>query len=383
MKGTVVQRGSGWSVVIDMPRQNGKRRQKWYSGYKTEEEANNALIKIQADMIDGIEVDDATMKVSVYLKRWLAQIGPQVRPSSYEFYKWAINRLIKELPDVQLGRLKPIHIQDAIARIQAPNPENQKSLAGTSNKHLIKTLSMALNRAVKLDLIRGNPCEKVEMPRASEHSTTIFTNDQMLMLLSEIADTELQIPVTIAISCGMRRGEVCGLRWRDVDLARLTLYVMHSLDREKGRGLVLKKVKTNTSSRTVTLPPSVNEMLRQESERQKSLGIHSEDGYVWCWPDGRPYDPDYLYHLYTDKLTECNLPHARFHDLRHMHATMLLKAGVPLKVVSERLGHSSPVFTAKVYQHVLPSMQEAAAAATESILIGNPECARLPEVSED
>ena len=379
MKGTVIQRGNGWSVVIDMPRQAGKRRQKWYSGYKTEEEASNALIKIQADLIDGIEVDDATVKVAVYLKRWLSQVKPQVRPSSYEFYTWAIERLVKELPDVQLGRLRPIQIQDAIARLQDPNHGNQKSLSGTSTKHVLKTLSMALDRAVKHGLLRTNPCDNVAMPRANEHSTTIFTNEQMLKFLNEIADTELQIPVTIAIACGMRRGEVCGLRWRDVDLDHHTLYVMHSLDREKGRGLVLKKVKTNTSSRTVTLPPSVTEMIRQERDRQISLGIHAEDGYVWCWPDGRPYDPDYLYHQYADKLADCNLPHARFHDLRHMHATMLLKAGVPLKVVSERLGHSSPVFTAKVYQHVLPAMQQAAATATENILLGSPECDKLPE----
>ena len=383
MKGTVKQRGKGWSVIIDLPREGGKRRQKWYSGYKTEEEAEKGLIKILNDLNDGIEIDDATVKVAVYLKRWLNQVKPQVRPSSYDFYAWAIERLIKVLPDVQLGRLRPIQIQDAIAKLQDSDSGNRKSLSGTSAKHALKTLSMALERATKHGLIRANPCDDVVMPRASEHSTTIFTNDQTLKFLNEIADTELQIPVTIAIACGMRRGEVCGLRWRDVDLNHHTLYVMHSLDREKGRGLVLKTVKTNTSSRTVTLPPSVTEMLRQERDRQISLGIHSEDGYVWCWPDGRPYDPDYLYHQFSDKLADCNLPHARFHDLRHMHATMLLKAGVPLKVVSERLGHSSPVFTAKVYQHVLPAMQQAAATATEKILIGGPEGGKLPEVSED
>ena len=383
MKGTVKQRGKGWCVIIDLPREGGKRRQKWYSGYKTEEEAEKGLIKILNDLNDGIEIDDATVKVAVYLKRWLSQVKPQVRPSSYDFYAWAIERLIKVLPDVQLGRLRPIQIQDAIAKLQDSDSGNRKSLSGTSAKHALKTLSMALDRATKHGLIRANPCDDVVMPRASEHSTTIFTNDQTLKFLTEIADTELQIPVTIAIACGMRRGEVCGLRWRDVDLNHHTLYVMHSLDREKGRGLVLKTVKTNTSSRTVTLPPSVTEMLRQERDRQISLGIHSEDGYVWCWPDGRPYDPDYLYHQFSDKLADCNLPHARFHDLRHMHATMLLKAGVPLKVVSERLGHSSPVFTAKVYQHVLPAMQQAAATATEKILIGGPEGGKLPEVSED
>ena len=383
MKGTVKQRGKGWCVIIDLPREGGKRRQKWYSGYKTEEEAEKGLIKILNDLNDGIEIDDATVKVAVYLKRWLNQVKPQVRPSSYDFYAWAIERLIKVLPDVQLGRLRPIQIQDAIAKLQDSDSGNRKSLSGTSAKNVLKTLSMALERATKHGLIRANPCDDVVMPRASEHSTTIFTNDQTLKFLTEIADTELQIPVTIAIACGMRRGEVCGLRWRDVDLNHHTLYVMHSLDREKGRGLVLKTVKTNTSSRTVTLPPSVTEMLRQERDRQISLGIHSEDGYVWCWPDGRPYDPDYLYHQFSDKLADCNLPHARFHDLRHMHATMLLKAGVPLKVVSERLGHSSPVFTAKVYQHVLPAMQQAAATATEKILIGGSEGGKLPEVSED
>jgi integrase len=174
----------------------------------------------------------------------------------------------------------------------------------------------------------------------------------------------------LALYTGMRRSEILGLRWTAVDLNAKTVSVVETLQRILGKGMMTLQPKTGKSRRLVSLPPSAAALLSglkiKQQEQRQSLGLAwQESDYVFCLPDGRPYFPDRVSLAFAEIIKETGLPHIRFHDLRHTHATMMMKQGVNPKVVSERLGHASVVITLDTYSHVLPGLQEEAALGFE------------------
>jgi integrase len=221
-------------------------------------------------------------------------------------------------------------------------------------------------------MIPNNPCEAVDPPRKEKYQAKVYTPEQLKSLLETVKNTHINLPVVLAVTCGLRRGEVCGIRWQDVDLDKCILFVRNSLDCENNQ-LVIHSVKTSSSERSVKLPQLALDSLKKEKRQQaedklRAGGIYEDKDFCWTWDDGRPYNPDYLYKTFRKVLAKNDLPHIRFHDLRHSHATFLLLAGVPIKVISERLGHSSTRFTQDIYSHVLPQMQEQAANEVDKIL---------------
>lgn len=174
------------------------------------------------------------------------------------------------------------------------------------------------------------------------------------------------------MSTGLRRGELLALRWQNIDLEKGMLYVTQTLTVTQQQGLIFKTPKTGKSRRSVTLPPSAVEALREHRRRQTEerlrLGpVWQDHDLVFPGPDGRPWHPDTFTSSFRDLCARAGVQ-ARLHDLRHTHATQLLKAGVHAKIVTERLGHSSIGITLDTYSHVLPGMQDEAAARTEAAL---------------
>jgi len=228
-----------------------------------------------------------------------------------------------------------------------------------------------LRQAVRRQLLARNPAEAVRPPRPARAPVRTLDEEQTTRLLKTAQGTRLHVPVLVAVMTGLRRGKLLALRWSDMDLEAATLSVTQTL-RVTHNGLVFAPPKTGKSRRLLALPPLVVEALREHRRRQLEdrlrLGpVWQEHGLVFPGPDGRPWHPATLSCSFRELCKRAGME-IRFHDLRHSHATQLLKAGVHPKIVNEWLGHSTVGITLDIYSHLLPGMQEEAVGRLEAAL---------------
>jgi integrase len=238
--------------------------------------------------------------------------------------------------------------------------------------HLHRILKQALSTAVRWNLIVSNPAEKVDPPKVERSKMRALDAAETAVLIAHFRGTRMFIPVLLAVLCGLRRGEIAALRWCSVDLARRQLSVAQSTEQTKS-GTRLKETKSGRA-RTVALPSLVVDELRKHRARQGEellkIGVRTNDEiHIVAQEDGAPLQPNSLTHEFVRLLAKAKvLPKMRFHDLRHTHATHLLTNGAHPKVAQERLGHSSVGITLDLYSHVLPGMQEDAAAKVDAAI---------------
>jgi integrase len=243
-------------------------------------------------------------------------------------------------------------------------------------------LREALKQAVRWQLVAHNVADAVEPPRPEFHEINALDEARTIWLLDAAEGTRLHTPMLLAISTGMRRGEILGLRWQDIDLVSGLVSVRRSLQETKA-GVSFKEPKSRRSRRPITLPSLAIEMLKahQESQLKTKLALGSEyqhNDLICCRDDGSVWPPSAFTSAYRDLLRRRKIGNVRFHDLRHSHASQLLRSGVSPKVISERLGHSKVGFTLDVYSHLLPGMQEEAASRIDAGLRAALEKQRRP-----
>ena len=246
--------------------------------------------------------------------------------------------------------------------------------AGKAPRTVVQTyrvLSSALKQAVRWQLIAVNPASAVTPPRVERAALQIPNAEGVLNLLSAATGTWIAVPLLVAVSTGLRRGELLGIRWRDVDLSGGFIRVTGAIQRQGG-ALIRVEPKSARGRRTVGLPDITVEALRahktEQSVRQTMIGQAWQGGdLVFDRGDGATIDPDSLTHAFGRLAKELGVK-VRLHDLRHAYATLLLLADVHPKIVSEALGHSSTAFTMDTYSHVVPSMQRRAAEAIDEAL---------------
>jgi integrase len=277
------------------------------------------------------------------------------------------------LGSYMLPKLAPLHVQAFYSSALAKGRKDGKGgLSSQSVVHFHRLLNKAFTQAVKWQLLARNPIQAVEPPRAERQEMRALDEDETASLLSLLGDSRLYMPVMLAVTTGLRRGEILGLRWSHVDLATGTITVVQSLEQTK-EGLRFKPPKTHRSRRSIAVPPITVEALRshraKQAEEKLALGPTYDDHDLVCpRPGGAAWPPDMLSTAFAALVRRSDLRSFRFHDLRHSHATHLLRAGIHPKIVSERLGHSTVGITLDTYSHVLPGMQEDAVRLLDAAL---------------
>jgi len=380
---TVMRRNKGWAFVAWVPDDARGRRQVWRNGFRTKAEAVAAERRFLVEAADATDrgpdepAPAPSPTLGVFLVDWLTHSASTRRPTTSELYdKLVRQHIVPHLGTVGLAALAPADIRGwHAALLVKPKRWGGAPLSPTTVRTAHRVLRRALQDALRWELIDRNPCDAVIAPRPAEVEMRAWDAEQARTFLAYVEHDRLAAMWRLFLATGMRRGEVAGLRWIDVDLDAARLAVRST------RVLVYTDVqvvepKTRRSRRAVSLDAGTVAALRahlqrQEAERARAGELWTASGYVFVREDGRPIDPDRITHLFRVAIDGCGLPRIRLHDLRHTAATLALGAGVHPKVVSERLGHSSIAITLDTYSHVLPSMQEDAAARMGDLLDGD------------
>ncbi len=363
--GYVAQRKDGrWECRIVLP--DGTRKSVYA---KTQREV---LAKRDAEKdraAAGLPPTSERQTVGEYLATWLEGKKTQVRASTWKRYAIDVRDATADLGRLKPAQLTPAHIQRLYAR---------RLDAGVSKmtvRHLHAVLHDAFGDAAKWSLVARNVVALVDPPKAERHEMRALDEEQLRAFLAAAAGDPLEALYVLAVTTGMRQGELFGLRWQDVDLEKRMLQVRRTISWATGTALV-SDPKTAKSRRRIELGQVAVDALRAHRTRQLEARLArasawDDRGLVFANEVGGALHPSNVTNRrFRPLLERAHLPRIRFHDLRHTAATTLLGRSVPTKIVSEMLGHSSTSITADVYSHVTPTMQRAAASVMDAAVGG-------------
>jgi integrase len=366
----VIKRGGSWSYVIRVPDPaTGITRPRWVGGFETENAAKAARDEARVQARRGQYVNRSASTVAEYLSEWLEAHASTVKPKTLAGYRHDIDHyIVPRIGRMKLQALRPAVISKLYRDLAEHGGHDDRPLSAWTVSHVHRTLRKALADAVQVDqLLAANPAERSKLPRSGgSEPVRVWTTGQLDSFLTAARSHRLYAFYRLAAYTGARRGELLYLRWKAIDLDAAEVTFGGSTAVVRGR-----RVEGTTKggrSRVVSIDSETAAVLRehqhsQAAERQAAGSAWAgNDGLAFTSKWGEPLYPDTVTALMTKLIRAYNksvpadaelLPHARLHDLRHLHATTLLLAGVPVHVVAARLGHADPAVTLRVYSHVL------------------------------
>lgn len=300
------------------------------------------------------------MPYSDYILDWLENHKHNIRQSTYEGYKRTISKNIvpyfKEI-NVTVEQLEPRHIRELYTRLL------DRGLSANTVKHCHANIRKSLDDLVFEEVLPYNAADKVKLPKMEKYHASFYNTEQLKNLLDISKGTNIETAIMLATFYGLRRSEICGLKWSAIDFEHKTIEIkstvvrMSSIIREDN-------TKSESSHRTLALMDAVEKHfldLQQKQEDDKLFygNTYKDNDYVLRWEDGKPYTPEYISHRFAKLLEDNNMPHIRFHDLRHSFASALLAEGASMKAVQEILGHSDFSITANIYSHITDDAKSA------------------------
>lgn len=336
----------------------GKPARKKERGFRTKREAEAAEAEARTRLNKGESIEPSKMLFGEYMKHWIKS-RHDLSPETVELYENNLRLYINPvLGGIPLSKLNATHIEKFMSSMR------EKSLGDWSIKRAFSNVNAALNDAVSKELIIKNPCNKVTKPKVTRKSMAVWEPDFTFDFLEKTkGKSRYWIAMYLAIMTGMRQGEILGLRWSDIDFDNKTLHIQQTVTK---RRRIKDGAKTPSSIRAVALSTDTVEKLKEHramilQERLLAGENYQKNDLVVCTSTGGPANANNIYRAWTRFIEKHKAPHITFHDLRHTHVAMMIKQGVHMKVISERLGHSSISVTMDIYGHLLPNMQSEAA----------------------
>jgi len=377
MKGSIKQRSPGsYTITIYLGKDPVTKKKKWHTATirGSKRDAQTECAKLIAAITGGSFSEPNKVTVAEFLERWLTHMTTQVDARTHVGYAEKVRKnIVPLLGQVLLTKLRSDQIEAAYTKALASGRcDGNGGLSPRTVHHLHRILKQALKQAAKWKLLAVNPCEAVDAPKVEKKEMKTYDMPQTVDALKEMRQTRFLIAYLLAAMCGLRRGEISALRWKNVDLDACALRVVQTA-RQIGTKVDYKPVK-NTKGRPVALSPIMVYELRAHRARQTEellrLGIKSTgDSFVFAQPEGTPIKPGSITNEWKRLVGKHALPGIRFHDLRHTHATAMLASGIHPKIAQERLGHSTIAITMDLYSHVMPNMQADAVATMDDALL--------------
>lgn len=363
--GSIRLRDSRWEATYSYLDNSGVRRRR-SARFPTKTEGRKWLTARLAEVAGGHTADPGSITVGQYLEEWLGSLGmAQLEAATLSWYRSAVVRhIVPKLGGVKLGRVTPTLIEAFLAeKTQNGRLDGAGGLGPISVRRLAVTLHKALDAAVRKGLLARNPCDLADPLEVPEVDVTldVWTPEELARFVAETSTDRLAALWRLDAMTGLRRSEVCGLQWPDLDLEGRRLSVRRAVVIVDGMPHV-KAPKTTKSRRTVELDSQTVLVLREHRRHQLEERLKAGTAWApgeWCFTNeiGQPLRPDWVGRRFSTLVAGTELRPIAMRQLRHSHATALLRAGAHPKVVQERLGHRSITITLDTYSAVLPNMQ--------------------------
>lgn len=371
MKGHAAKKGKQWYAVVDEVDANGKRRRRWHSGFRTKKDAEAGAVEILGRQQKGEYVAPTKDTLGHYMRGWLDGRKAALRPSTWHGYDKNLRVHIEpRLGGVKVQQLTRERLGRFYAELQA-----DRGLGPRSVRHVHTLIRRALRDLVDDHVLARNPADRVELPKVGAGPMRVWSAGELRAFLEHVEADRLAALWRLAGVTGMRRGELCGLKWKYVRVDTAELSVEETLLDVKNE-LVNGEPKTARGHRTIPLDAGTVALLRWHQTAQKAERLafgpgFNDDGYVFVDEAGEPVRPAWLTRAFTQRAKAAGLPAIRLHDLRHTSASLAVASGVPITVVSERLGHAKTSITLDVYAHAQPAQHREAADKLADVVFGN------------
>lgn len=386
MRGHVQRKDKNWYVVLEMDREDGERKQKWISVRKelglakraTRPQADTLLIKKLGELQEGSYFEPAEMTVGEFLNKWMEDYArANLKTKTVEFYGNLITcHIIPELGKIELSKLRPSHIQGLLSqKLKGSRADDKEGgLSKRSVRYIYVTLHLALKHAVEWELASKNAAEKVKPPKVDKPKIQYWAKQETQKFLNATKGHRLYALYLLALTTGMRKGEILGLTWDNINFKKQTVKITQTLISTNDGDRIQDTAKTQGSERTLTISPAVALELSHHHTRQKEefmlLGRPEKDlGLVFTSNAGTPLITRNLNRNFNCLIKKAKVRKIPFHSLRHTYATLMLSEyGEDIVTLSKRLGHSNVTTTLNTYGHVIPQKQKEAAARTDDLI---------------
>lgn len=340
-------------VSMDLGKDKDGKRIKRYQTYRTLYAARMGLREFLTHREEELRTPKHDLTLSDWLESWMDNIVRPTRAETtvYGYQKIITNHLLPALGHIPLLKLTPMDIQQYYIQVQ-----QSANLSSNTLRRHHDLLSSSLRSAVRQDKLLVSPMDKVEPPRAKQKEASYYRPEELKRLYSLLEGHPLELSVKLAGSLGMRREEICGLKWECIDYQRQLLYIREART-AFGATIVQKETKTRSSVRTLFIPDDVVRLLHMEQDRQAAK-LEEPSQFVVLDHKGLPYSPNALSLAFTRFVRKNDLPRVTLHGLRHSFATVASFQGVPLFDIGKALGHATPATTGKIYTHLVDHTHE-------------------------
>ena len=343
----------------------------------TKREAEARLRELVNEVDKGLYIEPSLVTVREYIGQWFETHCQGLALSTVLRYRGHLDcHIIPHLGHVPLQKLTVLQVQSFANHLLKSGYQGKGSPRGLSPKSVkdaVGLLKLSLEQAITWGLLTRNPAVGVKIPKVVHKEMQVITEAQAEMILSALEGTYVWLPTMIAYHTGMRRGEILALCWDCVDLEKATIKVSHSFSLQDKKGPLFKEPKTKAGRRTVEIGPTLVHVLQKhrklqvEAKLAKGKKWKNKHNLVCTRDDGSYIPPKALSEFFSYQAKQLGID-LTFHGLRHTHVSMLIKAGVPINVISARIGHSNPSTTHDVYSHLLPGMSREAVDRFEKLL---------------
>jgi integrase len=384
VRGHIAKKGENYYAVVSVwDPATAKRRRKWIGGFRRRKDAERAFTSTLQSLDKNTYVDPTKQTLTDFVTtEWLPAIKATVRHSTWDSYRRNLqNHVLPDLGEIRLAKLTPAQLNALYGRLlENGHKAGGKGLSPKTVRYIHTTVHRALRDAVRWGKLARNPAGLADppSPRAAQGpEMKAWTAAEARAFLRHVERDRLHACYFLALTTGMRRGELLGLRWSDVDLDGARLSIRQTLV-SVGYEMRFSQPKTDRSRRSLSLDPATVTALQghresQQAERHAWGPAWSDSGLVFSREDGTLLHPQLLTDAFDRHVKTSGLPRIRLHDLRHTYATLALDSGMKPWDLSDRLGHSSVAFTLNIYRHAIKPTQDEAAAAAAAFILGPPK----------